>query len=189
MPTIDRDTYQSDVITHRGHTFRVDRVYDQDLGEPWKEHDGHGIVSDWTTRDKRPGERVLRSDRGSKRYYDFAETVKIALKDGWSTEKARQTPDLSKKQIAAMAVEADFEYLRGWCNGEWHWCGLIVTLLEEDEDGEDVEVAGMTESLWGMESNCEQYLQSTAKELAEQIIYRLEKQTSEEQKIAAMMAS
>jgi hypothetical protein len=56
---------------------------DEDSGAPWKRDDGHGPVSDWTGREKRPGERVLSEDRTSKRYYDFEEAVKIAKRDGW----------------------------------------------------------------------------------------------------------
>lgn len=68
---------------YSGHKFRVTAYHDDCMGAPWEEHDGHGIISDWTTRDKAPGELVLASDRGSNRYYDFAETVKIARRDGW----------------------------------------------------------------------------------------------------------
>lgn len=56
---------------------------DDSMGEPWKEHDGHGEVSDWTTRAKLPGEMVLSEDGRSKRFYDFAEACKTARRDGW----------------------------------------------------------------------------------------------------------
>lgn len=78
MDEVERETHE-----HRGHTITVVWYRDYDLGPPWKEHDGHGIVSEWTTRDKRPGERVLVSDRSSHRFYDFEETVKIAKRDKW----------------------------------------------------------------------------------------------------------
>lgn len=57
--------------------------YDEDMGPPWKEHDGHGPVSEWTSRSKRPGERVLCEDRGSKRYYDWQAAIQQAKDDGW----------------------------------------------------------------------------------------------------------
>ena len=42
---------------HRGRTFTMAIEHDAGLGEPWKEHDGHGIVSEWTTRSPEEGER------------------------------------------------------------------------------------------------------------------------------------
>lgn len=52
-------------------------------GAPWDEEDGHGDVSDWTTRDKLPGELVLNEDRDRKRFYDFAGACRTARRDGW----------------------------------------------------------------------------------------------------------
>ena len=61
--------------------FKIER--DDSMGPPWEEHDGHGDVSEWTSRGKAPGELVLSEDRGSFRYYDFAGACKIARRDGW----------------------------------------------------------------------------------------------------------
>src|SRR5690606_5719725 len=72
-----------DNITLNGLTFSVSLEYDYVHRAPWEECDGHGPVSDWTSRDKLPGERVLRHDRGSYRYYDVAEATRIAKRDGW----------------------------------------------------------------------------------------------------------
>ncbi len=72
-----------DTFTYRGRSFRIRLERDDDYSAPWDEHDGHGTVSEWTTRDKMPGELVLNSDRHSKRYYDFAEACRIARRDGW----------------------------------------------------------------------------------------------------------
>ena len=168
-------TFETYKLEHKGLSFQVEFCYDESMGEPWKEHDGHGVVSNWTTRDKSPGERVLNSDRGNKRYYDFAESVKIALKDGWDCSKRRELADVdpsrkwTKKEIAAMAVEDDFEHLRAWCNDEWHWAGVVVTLL--DADGE---LTKERESLWGTESSENgKYLREVAEELAEEIADRV----------------
>ncbi|SDG92045.1 hypothetical protein SAMN05216466_10657 [Paraburkholderia phenazinium] len=79
--TIDGTTYR----------FRLNVHDDVDMGAPWEEHDGHGPVSDWTTRDKHPGEWQLSSDHGSKRFYDAAEANAIAKRDGWGlTEEHKQ---------------------------------------------------------------------------------------------------
>lgn len=57
---------------------------DDDSSAPWERDDGHGPVSDWRPdHSKRPGERELAHDHGSSRFYDFAEAVKLAKRDGW----------------------------------------------------------------------------------------------------------
>lgn len=72
-----------------GFTLTARIAPDNHMGEPWNEHDGHGEVSDWTTRDKRPGELEL-SRQGcggasglSRRFYDFAAACRTARADGW----------------------------------------------------------------------------------------------------------
>jgi hypothetical protein len=76
-----------DVIRFRRNGEKVTAVVaivpDSDHGAPWEEECGHGTVSDWTRRAKAPGEIVLYQDRDSKRFYDFAEAVRTAKRDGW----------------------------------------------------------------------------------------------------------
>lgn len=150
-------------FTHEGLTFRATVRYDEGMSEPWKGYDGHGIVSDWVSRDKRAGERVLASDRSSKRYYDFAGSVAIALKDGWGGEGR------TKREKAADAVERDYKRLKAWCDDEWYWVYLIVDLL----DVEGHVVPGYCESLSGMESNDEEGIKNAAEELASDIAARV----------------
>jgi hypothetical protein len=140
-----------------GLTFSVDIEHDDSMGAPWKEHDGHGIVSEWTQRDKRPGERILCSDRTSHRYYDFAETVKIAKRDGWGPGKPHE------------AAEADFKHLKAWCDDEWHWVGIVVSLLDVDGN----KVPGYSDSLWGIEGDGGDYIESEAREIASALAARV----------------
>lgn len=158
--------YDGSTFDHKGYTFRVRFPIDQYHGVPWEEYDGHGPVSDWTRRDKMPGERVLCSDHGQKRYYDVAEATRIAKRDGWDALPYKTG---TKGERAARAVEADFEYLRQWCAGQWCYVGVVVELL--DDDGEPT---GDDESIWGVESSDDAYLESTARELAEDILRRVE---------------
>lgn len=144
-------------------TIRIDP--DDSMGEPWKEHDGHGIVSEWTRRDKRPGERVLAEDRGSYRYYDFAESVRIARRDGWGAEEGK-----TLRERAALAAERDFARLKAWCNDEWGWVGVVVEI--ERPDG-----WRMATSLWGIESDGD-YWRDVAKELLADLLA----ETTEESK-------
>lgn len=152
--------YHTADMTHAGRTFRVEHHSDDTMGAPWEEHDGHGEVSGWTTRDKLPGELVLNTDGRSRRYYDYAGACRLARADRWDTPPyGTGTPG----QRAARAARADFERLRDWCLDRWHWCGVVVVLL--DRDGGEIDRA----SLWGIESDAGAYLEEVAAELAAEL--------------------
>ena len=139
------ESYKTDTLTQHGKTYRVEWFYDHYSGAPWENGDCHGPVSDWTRRDKKPGEMILSSDRGVHRFYDFAQAVKIARRGDWNTAP-HDWP--SKGVQAAAAAMVDFEYLRRWCTDQWHYCGIVVTLL--DDEGEDTDVFA---SLWCVEDD------------------------------------
>ena len=130
---------------------------DEHMGAPWKECDGHGIVSEWTFRDKYPHERILCSDHSHHRFYDVRASVELALKDGW----CMPAPGETKKQTAARAVDADFEYLRAWCNDEWYWVGVVVQVFRDKQS-----IGG--DSLWGIDS--ETYAREEGKFIAQYLI-------------------
>ena len=136
------DAYRTKTRESGALSFRIEWVYDSDCDAPWIREDGHGPVSDWTSDPKAPGQMILCTDRRMRRYYDFAEAVKLARRDGWDVK-----PYGTRKpgERAHAAVMADYNYLRQWCENQWHYCGIVVTLL--DADGEpDVDA-----SLWGIE--------------------------------------
>lgn len=68
---------------HNGREYTVTLEPDECHDSPWDNEDGHGPVTEWETRDKRPGELVLNDDRRAKRFYDFAAACRIARRDGW----------------------------------------------------------------------------------------------------------
>ena len=148
-----------------GQVFRVTILHDEHADAPWDAEDGHGEVSEWTTRDKLPGELVLADERGRKRYYDFAGACKIARRDGWNAAPFAAPGTETKRQQAARAAMADFEYLRGYCNDDWTYCTVAVVAL--DDDGEP---ATDTDSVSGIESNAHEYLWETARDLAAGLI-------------------
>lgn len=159
------DCYETRDVEQNGKIYRVEFIFDPDLGAPWEEHDGHGIVSDWENRDKKPGEVVIASDRGWKRFYDVAETTRTAKRDGWGvsdTDTSKMTP----AQITQLAVQRDMERMRGWCNGDWHWCGVSVFPLTEAGD----ELRSETASLWGVDSDAYDYFEEIIFELIAQIL-------------------
>lgn len=148
-------------------TFSVRFEEDFDAGPPWEVSDCHGPVSKWTTRDKRPGELILnRGWRGKRyhRYYDFAEACKIALRDGWDCQSNKPDSAETPRQRAERAARADYEYLRDWCNDEWRYVGVIVTLLDDDGETE------VTDSLWAVETYHDFHLE-TAKQLADELAH------------------
>jgi len=182
--------YDNDTFERGGHKFRVTFPAD-DFGEAsWERGDGYGIVSDWTTRDKKPGERVLNEDHRSKRYYDVAATMKKAKAEGWGLcddDKVKLAAKLGREpkkgDIIAESVEKDFQFHQSWCRDEWCYVGVVVKLLETiDDDDEDTEYE---ESLWGIESNSYDYLEETAYELADEILERLAEVTDKRDDLSA----
>lgn len=145
-----------DTIERDGFTLRARIEHDSDTGAPWEEH-GHGPVTDWTRRDKLPGELLLCNDGRQKRFYDFAEACRIARRDGWNAAPY-QVEGETPRQRAARAALADYKHLRGWCNDSWGWCGVVVTASRAG-----VELGRA--SLWGIESDAG-YLVEVANELA-----------------------
>ena len=158
-----RDSYRTETIEQAGKTYRIEWIHDSDHGAPREECDGHGEVSEWTSRSKQPGELVLCNDRGMKRFYNYAGAIKAARADGWNTAPYRWA---TKGQQAAAAVMADFEYLRQWCNDHWHYCGIVVTLL--DDDGEETHISA---SLWGIEEMWSRESSDYHKTVIDDLIY------------------
>jgi hypothetical protein len=170
----------SESFTHNGHEFTLEIKRDCGMRAPWIEHDGHGVVRQSTTRHraceggKRPGEWPLNhANRNEYQYYyDFKATIKLAARDSWGvspevieafTAKHGKLP--TAKQIRAMAVEADFDYLRKYLAGDLEWYSICVTHTE----------SGECECLGGILcDDGDDYLMDCARELAGQIYYTLE---------------
>lgn len=142
-----------------GRQYQVDH-YEDDNTPPWDREDGHGPVTDWVSRDKLPGELVLCRDRRVNRFYDYAEACCIALREGWGVQ---DPTGKTKRQIAAQAAREDFERLRAWCDNEWSYVGVEVTPYPTDDNPEPHSV-----SLWGIESDNEDYLAQIVVELIDE---------------------
>lgn len=163
----------NDTFEYRGNSFKVE-IEQDDLAPPWIEFGNCGPVSEWTTRDKRPGEWVLCEDRGYKRFYDFAEAMKKAKREAWD---APPYSEVTKGERALRAVTADFEHLRKWCNGDWIYITLHVTLLNEFEEETEYD-----DCLGGIEYDFSSngYWMIDAREMAAEILQRFEKDQLEE---------
>ena len=161
--------FDGDTFTHAGHTFIVSIEDDGDSGTPWGNSDCHGPVTKWLTRDKKPGERVLHSDRSSKRFYDIAEATRIAKRDAWGLgdeKKAELAAKLGRAptpgEVTAQAVENDFEYLRSWCADEWNYVGVCVRHISQDKADR------YSHATWGIQSNAVDYIREVAEDLADE---------------------
>jgi hypothetical protein len=139
------DAYNEYPHTHKGRELKVEYYHDSDTGPPWEE------------QTKRPGEMVLSTDGAMARFYDFQEAVAIARRDEWGMSDAQ--PTWTKGQIAHEAAYRDYLRLKEWCHDGWHWMGVMVT---------DVET-GESLSLWGIESDADDYICSVRNELAEEL--------------------
>ena len=112
---------------------RIER--DDDMGPPWKEHDGHGRVSEWRPKDsKRPGEKVISQHGDSCRFYDWQEAIKTARREMWDAPPYGTGTDGER---AERAVQRDFENLKAWCDDEWTWCSLILCVSKGGIEIED----------------------------------------------------
>jgi len=141
-------------------TIKITLESDDCCGKPWQEQCGHGDVSEWVRRDKRPSERLLYSDTCGKLFYDFAGAVETAKHQGWGCDLVKLEKELGRKptkgEIAVQAVESDFELLRRWCEGDWFYGVLCVRLVAED--GDIIE----TEYLGGVSSDGEHWKECAA---------------------------
>jgi hypothetical protein len=133
--------YDGDEFERNGYLFRFSTERDNGLGDPWVVDDGYGVVVDWTDKCvKRPWHRIMLEDRGKVVLYDWRASMLKARKDEWGCKDA--PPGSTPRQIAALAVEADFQRLRAWCNDEWCW----LTVGVEDLAGGGTQYCGGIES-------------------------------------------
>lgn len=158
--------FNTETIEHLGVTVRIEYFYDGD-STPWDD-DGHGPVRksnhrhgvNWSTNgDKKPGERPLNCpDRNEYQfYYDWQQAMKIAKRDGWNAAP------YDAPNRALRAVQADFDFLRGFLNDQWHYAGIVCTVL--DTDGDETEE---TDSCWGFET-LNNYHETEGKSMAESL--------------------
>lgn len=190
------NTYNTETREIDGRKYRIDWHYDDTSGRPEDESDGHGVCIDLSynpedyLRDHDPEEdgepdmeevvrhkmmRVLsRAFRnGVYRVYDVRETMKMAKQDGWRNLKwEAEHPEATEEEKLMAAVDADFNYLQGWYNDDWHWCGITVMLLDDEGDLTGDEEGDPTEdeaSLWGLCSDDDEYHEEVIKELVGEI--------------------
>ena len=169
------------IIWQKGLAFAVELQPDDSGDMPWECSEGHGPVRHVRNYrhgevQKAPGERILScTNNGGTWLYDWAAAMKQATAEGWGiSPESRMTlakvlcREPTGGEVFAAAVGQDFEFLRGFIAGDWSYVGVVVTLLDVDSEPTDE-----TESLWGIESNSDAYIDETASELAGEIAHRI----------------
>lgn len=156
-----KDIFAKWEFVHRGVRFEARTYPDYEAAPPWVRGDWHGPVrSAHDAAEKRPGERVLHRLNGHSIWlYDWQAACKLARTEDWDAE-----PHGAPNRIER-AVQADFDYLRGWAKGDWEYVGVSVVRLGQDDEFEH--------ALWGVESSDTAYLRTVATELADDAIYPL----------------
>jgi hypothetical protein len=140
------DIIKSYSIESSGIQFDVKIVRDE-YAHPFENDidDIQGLVSDWTSRDKKPGEMLLCESRRENRFFDYAKAVALAKSENWGRPLEGET----RNQRAARVALALFERLRGWYLDEWHYVGIVVECATDH---------AYSDSLWGLESDCTDYI-------------------------------
>ena len=161
--------YDATATAHKeGFELRARTEPDDTHEPPWEAEDGHGPVrwvrlNDFGQPAKEPGESVLISDRHGATVYGMDDATKLARKEGWDAEPYNTDKRETPRQQAAKAAKADFERLKAWCNDDWHYVGVIVEAYREG-------IKLGSASLWGIESDSDDYLEEVAEELADEAI-------------------
>jgi hypothetical protein len=168
------DEIYTNYFSHHGREFCVKHYHDSDSGPPWENDCGAGVVrlddalralrrGSYERNNKHPWERVMKQDRGYVWVYDMRATREKANEEGWGlgpkeiakmTERLGRAP--TKREIVAQAIEQDFKRHQGWLHDNWMYIGIEVTDI----------LSGDSDSLWGIEDDCEEYVQEITGELA-----------------------
>ena len=156
------DITHEEMFTHKcGKVYRVRWVQDFDTGTPLEWSDCHGevIEMDWNPLNDEQLEqhildyepdleeetrlRMLRplfkyEGRTVRRmYYDFFSSLEIARRE-WGHKSVED---------CTAAVEADYKYLKGWYDDDWHWVRLeVVQMIDGKPDFEHMYSVGGYES-------------------------------------------
>lgn len=145
------------------------RYYDSVEANAIARHDG------WCLTDEHKTELLTRLCAPVRKAKTIAETVRNGIRHRvvteWETVQ-RRAPGvpLTAGEIRAESVRRDYEFLRGWCNGDWHYCGVSVCALDDNGKPINDEFA---HAIWGIESNADEYIREVAADLAGELCIAL----------------
>jgi hypothetical protein len=97
----------------------------------------------------------------------YGTNINDATRALYALAESRWTP----RAYFAKAVEADYQRLCDWVEDRWHYVGIVVTMLDEDNE---TPRPLYRESLWGIESDSDaSYFEEEAGNLADEILARI----------------
>lgn len=155
-----------------GRRFVETWTHDSDYGPPHVENDGHGVVEEleWLSLPELIEEAELRASDGEDAwfvrvielrsmrelalsrtnnrcdtYYNWIASYHKAEQEGWGMgpDWKAANPNATREDELRAAVDADYDYLRGWYNGDWCYMLLTVTELGENGDVADISLGGI----------------------------------------------
>lgn len=150
----------AETFFYKGFPFQYEKLEDCCQEMPWDRSDIHGPVRYVRSNSsKKPGERYLSGNGNNGGYlYDWQEAMKLA-RHKWGVKTTLE---------ACNAVGQDFNYLKGFLNGDWEYIGIVVCPLINDKPLREV-----SHSLWGIESFAEDTILEYAHNLAEECLSSL----------------
>lgn len=170
MSTDPNDILSCRFAQHYGRRFIVSIVEDDMNSTPWDDLSDDGESPVRTVRhkfDKRPGERLLYEDLDCVRLYDMQGMQRRVREEGWCLPPAEMAEleahtaqafnrAPTKREIAAHAVERNYQRMRAWCLDQWRYVGVEV--VDECDPGARA-------FLYGLESDETEYLDNITLEL------------------------
>jgi hypothetical protein len=161
-----------DTFEHNGTEYVIELEADDYTPPPWEHECGHvGVeqrhVSYGGTIRKAPGERILYREGFAACVYDHAESVRIARHEGWAASRedaeACRRGEITEGQRAERAVVADADRMRRWVSDDWSYVVVIVRRADA------CRCCGKSAEIGGVESDCIDFINEVARELAEEL--------------------
>lgn len=167
------DTVESYTINIDGNEFIVEIYPDYDMGLPWEEGDGYGVIEQRRYRrgycpEKAPHEIILRTEDGDAFIYDIKATIEKAKREDWGI--ANPPANWTRKRIQAEAIRRDIAECRKWLTGDNFWTRVKI------------ECGDYSDSLCGIEATCSdglQYAKEHAKEMAQALASQIKNEKQE----------
>ncbi len=170
--------YDGDIVKRGGYRFRVNYPHDEDHEAPWDDGDGRGIVRELPYgENKKPGERIMQTHNRDKWAFDWAGTIKKAKEEGWGVDPALVTKyGWTNAQMAEAATKAEFDLFRSWLKDEWHYVGIVITHLPEEDS--DTLLPGYVpldygHAVWGFQNN-DEYLTTETDNMIDSYVAELD---------------
>lgn len=166
-------TIESYTIDLDGNEFAVEIYPDYDMGLPWAECDGYGVIEQrqycgYSSRrhiNKAPHEVILHAEGVTAWIYDIRATIEKAKREDWGI--ANPPANWTRKRIQAEAIRRDIAECRKWLTGDNFW------VLVRVKSGDYVDARSGIEATYpdGL-----QYAKEHAKEMAQALASQIQKE-------------